>query len=267
MKDVKVEDGLYPAEGLKTASSFITLFEGEVSGEKTYTIAEGDTAYELAWDNGLSLEQFYDMNPWAEEIMLPGDEVVLAKSVPYLQIQLAQRVEYTEEVPFQVERVESDQYSKGYVGTVSEGQTGENLVVASVVTVDGVEVSREILDTQVISEPVNEQVVVGTKPTGYATAPSSSSSSSSTSSSSSYVSPSGTFMWPVDGGTVTCGFYGYVGHTGMDIAAAYGTNVRAADSGVVEATYATQYAWGYGKYILINHGNGVKTLYLSLIHI
>lgn len=74
--------------------------------------------------------------------MLPGDEVVLAKSVPYLQIQLAQRVEYTEEVPFQVERVESDQYSKGYVGTVSEGQTGENLVVASVVTVDGVEVSR-----------------------------------------------------------------------------------------------------------------------------
>lgn len=265
VKEVKVEDGLYPSEGLKTSDGFVSLFEGEVSGEKTYEIQEGDTAYELAWNNGLSLEQFYSMNPWAEELMLPGDEVVLAKSVPYLQIQLSKRVEYTEEVAYQVERVESDQYSKGYVGTVTEGQKGENLIVASVTTIDGMEVSREVLDTQVITEPVNEKVVVGTKPTGYATAPSSSSSntssSSNSSSSSTYSAASGSFMWPVDGGRVTCRIWGYPGHTGMDISAPYGTNVRAADSGIVEATYATQYAWGYGRYILINHGNGFKTLY------
>ena len=265
VKEVKVEDGLYPSEGLKTSDGFVSLFEGEVSGEKTYEIQEGDTAYELAWNNGLSLEQFYSMNPWAEELMLPGDEVVLAKSVPYLQIQLSKRVEYTEEVAYQVERVESDQYSKGYVGTVTEGQKGENLIVASVTTIDGMEVSREVLDTQVITEPVNEKVVVGTKPTGYATAPSSSSSNTSSSSSSSststYSAASGSFMWPVDGGRVTCRIWGYPGHTGMDISAPYGTNVRAADSGIVEATYATQYAWGYGRYILINHGNGFKTLY------
>ena len=201
------------------------------------------------------------MNPWAEELMLPGDEVVLAKSVPYLQIQLSKRVEYTEEVAYQVERVESDQYSQGYVGTVTKGQKGENLIVASVTTVDGMEVSREVLDTQVITEPVNEKVVVGTKPTGYATAPSSSSKSTSSSSSSTYSAASGSFMWPVDGGKVTCRIWGYPGHTGMDISAPYGTNVRAADSGIVEATYTTQYAWGYGRYILINHGNGFKTLY------
>ena len=90
------------------------------------------------------------MNPWAEELMLPGDEVVLAKSVPYLQIQLSKRVEYTEEVAYQVERVESDQYSQGYVGTVTKGQKGENLIVASVTTVDGMEVSREVLDLSLI---------------------------------------------------------------------------------------------------------------------
>jgi murein DD-endopeptidase MepM/ murein hydrolase activator NlpD len=32
----------------------------------------------------------------------------------------------------------------------------------------------------------------------------------------------------VDGGYVSCVFGGYVGHTGMDIAANYGTAVRAA---------------------------------------
>lgn len=48
-------------------------------------------------------------------------------------------------------------------------------------------------------------------------------------------------------------------HTGVDIADAIGTPIYAAEDGVVETA-----GWnkgGYGYYIIIDHGNGLKTLY------
>ena len=50
-------------------------------------------------------------------------------------------------------------------------------------------------------------------------------------------------------------------HTGIDIAAAYGTKVIASDSGVV---ITSAYNSSYGNYVVISHGNGVTTLYAHL---
>jgi murein DD-endopeptidase MepM/ murein hydrolase activator NlpD len=47
-------------------------------------------------------------------------------------------------------------------------------------------------------------------------------------------------------------------HSGVDISAGFGDPVRAAADGIVE--YASV-ASGYGREILISHGNGIETLY------
>ena len=47
-------------------------------------------------------------------------------------------------------------------------------------------------------------------------------------------------------------------HTGVDLAAAYGTPIKSAGDGRVEFVGKKG---GYGRYILINHGNGYKTGY------
>lgn len=47
-------------------------------------------------------------------------------------------------------------------------------------------------------------------------------------------------------------------HAGLDFAASYGSTIRAADSGTV--IFAGWYG-GYGKTVIINHGNGITTLY------
>jgi murein DD-endopeptidase MepM/ murein hydrolase activator NlpD len=52
-------------------------------------------------------------------------------------------------------------------------------------------------------------------------------------------------------------------HTGVDIAAAFGTTVSAAAAGVVVAVGHS--AVGYGNYVVIGHGGGIMTLYGHLL--
>ncbi|MGB6838945.1 MAG: M23 family metallopeptidase [Microgenomates group bacterium] len=74
------------------------------------------------------------------------------------------------------------------------------------------------------------------------------------------VVASGTFVWPV-GGTITQRFVWY--HKGIDIANKAAPNILAADSGkVVIAGWPDGY--GYGSRVMIDHGNGYKTLYAHL---
>lgn len=79
------------------------------------------------------------------------------------------------------------------------------------------------------------------------------------------VSGSGIMIWPVSG--VITSPYGYrvhpifgstIYHSGMDIGVDYGTPVVAADSG-----YVVEAGWlgGYGYAVVIDHGNGLSTLY------
>lgn len=63
-------------------------------------------------------------------------------------------------------------------------------------------------------------------------------------------------QWPIRG--VVTQEFGHNGHPGIDIAAAYGTPIVAAGTGVV--IYAS-WESGYGNYTCINHGGGISTCY------
>jgi murein DD-endopeptidase MepM/ murein hydrolase activator NlpD len=70
----------------------------------------------------------------------------------------------------------------------------------------------------------------------------------------------GSLVWPVPAGTISQ--YFHAGHLAIDIAADYGSQVLAAQDGVV-----TSAGWrtnGGGYVIEIDHGNGMQTLYNHL---
>lgn len=78
----------------------------------------------------------------------------------------------------------------------------------------------------------------------------------------------GKFVWPSDATRLVTSYYGYrihpvTGvsrfHAGIDIGAAYGTNILASEAGVV--LVAGYNSGGYGNYVIINHGGGYTTLY------
>lgn len=74
------------------------------------------------------------------------------------------------------------------------------------------------------------------------------------------VVASGAFVWPTSG-TLSQRFVWY--HKGLDIANKAAPNVLAADSGsVVGAGWLDGY--GYGNRVIIDHGNGYRTLYAHL---
>ena len=66
------------------------------------------------------------------------------------------------------------------------------------------------------------------------------------------------------------GAYDGKGHNGIDFGVPEGTRIGTALSGVVQATGNTdQYkgCYSYGKWVLVEHGNGLSTLYAHLSHI
>lgn len=74
------------------------------------------------------------------------------------------------------------------------------------------------------------------------------------------VTATGQFVWPA-GGTITQRFSWY--HKGVDIANHSGPSVLAADSGkVVIAGWPDNV--GYGNRVVIDHGNGTRTLYAHM---
>ena len=84
------------------------------------------------------------------------------------------------------------------------------------------------------------------------------------------VKGTGTYIWPSQASRLVTSLFGtrlhpvyhvYKTHSGVDIGAAYGSNVLAADTGtVVTATYSSS----YGYYVVLNHGGGNTTLYAHM---
>lgn len=79
----------------------------------------------------------------------------------------------------------------------------------------------------------------------------------------------GAMRWPLSGFRITT-YFGERGvfqrfHTGIDLAAAYGTPIVAAKAGQVEV--AGWSSVGYGFHVVLDHGGGVETLYAHMSRI
>ena len=182
-----------------------------------------------------------------------GQEVLISNQVNFLTVKRTVTEVYEEDIPFGTEEVVDANYAKGYQAVRSSGVLGKRLVTADVVYVNGLEEDRTEVDSVVLKEPVDQVVTVGTAEPIQVL---------SSSSGGSAAGSSGGFIWPVDGGHVTCGINGYWGHTGMDIGANRGTVIRAAASGTVVKAVRQYYA--YGIHVKISHGNGIYTLYAHM---
>lgn len=197
--------------------------------------------YTTQADSSADFVQQVHVDSVVAESRLAGEpQTVFETLSDRLDVRARRSVTYTETIPFGTVTRENNAEYQDYRETVRQGQTGEAVVTAEIQTLDGEENERTIVARTVLRSASDEIVEVGTKNIGIGT---------------------GSFVRPVSGYTFTSAFKWRWGrlHSGVDLAVPEGTPVRASDNGKV--ILAENSGDGYGNYIILDHGNGFKTLY------
>lgn len=179
-----------------------------------------------------------------EENLEKGQVITVEKALPRLSVYTVDETSYTKTVARPVREVADDSMYVGDRKVIEEGRDGQEEIFAEVTSLNGEVQKENILRRTVLEEPVESVVAVGTmeRPPFYST---------------------GSLQWPTQGDlTSPFGYRSIFGgssfHSGIDIANAQGTEVFAADSGVMTFT---GYKGSYGNLVIIDHGNGWETYY------
>ncbi len=250
LNDVTFESGMYPTGNIKTYSESVAILGKVDTTTVKYTCAKSDTTAKIANKNGLTEEALLKYNPDIASKISKGKVLTLTLPEPFLPVKISVRTTYSETIPYDTTVKYSTSLYEGQTEITTSGRNGTREVVANIIYVNGVEVSREIVSATVTKEPRSAVKKVGTK-----AVPKSAPAIGDFNG----VTVTGKFMWPVDGGRITCGWLGYKGHYGLDIGAPKGTNIYAADGGIV--VYVKYGKTSYGYEIVIDHGNGYETRY------
>ncbi len=214
-----------------------------------YVIEAGDTLNAIARDRDMPLDDVLAANPDLEEdtLLQIGQEINLLVPEPIISVKTVEVHAEIQNIDYDVIEEETDELYEGDRKVIVEGERGKNEVETVVTYINGTESSIKTLTENIIKEPVDKVVQVGTKerPAGVAT---------------------GSMSKPFYGYIITSPFGPRYGrnHNGIDLAAPVGTGVYAADGGtVVHAGWKSS----FGKLVIIDHGNGIKTMYAHLSEI
>lgn len=265
-QDVKFVQGIYAnnEETIWDSQQLADTLTKSRYKERHYTVQAGDTLSNIAYANGLSVTELIALNPEHAKEIHVGDDILVAGDVNYVNLKVVKTVVKNEEIPFKTVKTENSSIYKGTTKTTQKGVNGIDQVTYMVTYVDGVQTGIQEVNRTTIRNPVDQKISVGTKAivkqtsktTGYSYTPST------------YVASYGKLVWPAPGVYVVSSPFGPRWgsfHGGIDLSVGRaGSTIVAAASGTV--TVASNGNSGYGTYVMINHNNGMETLYAHMIY-
>lgn len=224
-----------PAEALEY------MLTGAVE-KQVHVVQAGETFSGIAASYGMKQSELMASNPTVQPDKLKiSQELYLNQDCPVLTVETVETAGYNLPIPYEIAYENTTTLYKGQQTVKSMGSNGQQAVVAQIIRHNGQEVNRTVLSSEVLSQPVNQVVLVGTK-----AAPK--------------LVGTGTYRYPVRGARLTSKFGRRWGrtHYGIDLACSVGTKICAADGGTV--TFAG-YKGSYGYLVIINHGGGRESYY------
>ncbi|MBR1737203.1 MAG: M23 family metallopeptidase [Firmicutes bacterium] len=218
-----------------------------------YIVKQGDSINAIATRFNMDESELLDINPDLNEynktMIHIGQEINVKTEVPVHGIYtvMLEKVKETVEPP--EEEIENLSQYKTYRKVISEGTSGEKMAAYKVYYENGLEIKREPDPDrdEIIKQAEPKKIEVGTLDDPKEA-----------------KAPIGNFDYPIeDDAYFSSGFgnrdYGSGRHYGIDIACPAGTPVHASDGGMV-----VNAGWnngGYGNWVVIDHGNDIKTIY------
>jgi murein DD-endopeptidase MepM/ murein hydrolase activator NlpD len=232
------------------ASAFALVSQG-TDEKKTYVVSRGDSLWDIASKNKMSVEQLQAANPSIDHIdeIAEGQTINLIEAKPLISVQTVtvENREITQN--FETETRTDDSMSAGEKKVLQAGVMGKTQEEVRITKKNGLTLKEDVISKKVVTAPQKEIVVKGTREDGNG---------------GSAEAASGDWGYPIAGGYISS-YYGEIRpgesrpHPGTDIAAPTGTAIFASNNGTV--IQASDIGDGYGNCVRIDHGNGVESIY------
>ena len=169
---------------------------------------------------------------------------------------LLAKVSTKEEKDKLIEELKKDKNIKDI--KVEEEETKENYIISyeeakqlAFSTAENIENDKKEKDAKTKIEKRNTNIIKNIRKGGTV--------STSSSSNASAMLGSLSFRRPLNSSRISAGYLGYPGHRGIDFPSPQGTPVMAAEAGTVTTVLYSNKS--YGNRVIIDHGNGISTLY------
>ena len=247
-RSIELVSGIFPANAVVPFESLRDILLSKEEAPIFYDGKDGDVVEEIAVANGITVSKLKEMNPEVDlsDTVLHEKVKLMVSEKDYMASVKTIRIEKeTVSINFNTHTTLSDSYNLGYYSIDQYGHVGEKTIVTELEYRNGDIVRRTVIEEIIIEEPEDRYITIGTGGTGGTNM------------------YGGSLCWPTSNFImVSRGFtYGY--HNGFDIAAEEYTPILAAESGYVELSMDTNY--GYGRYVIIDHGNGMETVYGHMV--
>lgn len=265
LSEVSIRQEYLPAaEGTTDLETVVAALSEPIPQCFPYTVRAGDTVEGILDRFGMEQERFQALNPDVDLTLREPDEEAMAsllyidegtpleegltltieQSCPRLAVATVSEVELTRTIEPEKQAQPDSGMFTGEERILQEGAAGEERVLARVEARGGLTIASEDLETETLTEPTPLIVATGTQPKPEL--------------------PEGClFLWPVRGPITSDYGYRYIFgandfHRGVDIAAAEGTEINAAEAGTV--LFAGERGT-YGNLVIVSHHNGFFTYY------
>ena len=169
---------------------------------------------------------------------------------------LLAKVSTKEEKDKLIEELKKDKNVKDI--KVEEEETKENYIISyeeakqlAFSTAENIENDKKEKDVKTKIEKQNTNIIKNIRKGGTV--------STSSSLNASAMLGSLSFRRPLNSSRISAGYLGYPGHRGIDFPSPQGTPVMAAEAGTVTTVLYSNKS--YGNRVIIDHGNGISTLY------
>lgn len=240
-ENVKIKDVETKLGTIKKKDQAIEhLMTGAIE-KKIHVVQQGETFSEISNKYGIKQSELQNSNQdiISEKIQI-GQEITLNKIVPLVTVKTVEVAQYKETIPYEIAYENTSKLYKNEQTVKSTGTDGEKDVVVEILRHNGIEVSRNEIESTILAEPAPQVVLVGTKEPPP-------------------LIGTGNLTYPIRG-RLSSGYgmrWGRL-HSGIDLAAPTGTKIKASDGGKV---IFAGYNGSLGYTVKIDHGGGKVTLY------
>lgn len=212
----------------------------------TYTIQGGDTLWDIAANNNITVDELEEMNPGlSSKALKVGAQINLYEAKQFVNVTTVEKVTSEEVVPYDVVYEETSSMYRGQSEVKTAGVSGTKEVTSEVTKTNGVLVASNVVSEKVVTEPQAQVSLKGTAAIPVYTGGKS----------------IGVLSAPMAHMEVSDYFGSSRGsrrHAGIDLRNPKGTPIYAAADGVV---IFASYSGTFGNIVKIDHGGGVHTYY------